>query len=158
MQLHIMNMAATEKRFLAAVCNLQYPPTVLLNRLSYIYPHYFYRNELAMQILIRLLTVSSLNKLYTIIRSTQLYVVHHYCFFNFRCLCNNCQTMPTLEESKCCQNTNVVDGKLEAENISCITEHDGFRANCLNIHVLEASYYDYVLQSGLPEENQRIHE
>lgn len=66
--------------------------------------------------------------------------------------------MPTLEESKCCQNTNVVDGKLEAENISCITKHDGFRANCLNIHVLEASYYDYVLQSGLPEENQRIHE
>ena len=56
------------------------------------------------------------------------------------------------------QNTNVVDGKLEEENISCITDHDGFRANCLNIHVLETSYYDYVLQSGLPEENQRIHE
>lgn len=77
---------------------------------------------------------------------------------NFRCLCNNCENMPTQTESKCCKSTNIVDGKIEAEDLSCITDHDGFQANCLNIHVLEVAYYDYVKEHGPREENQRIHE
>ena len=65
--------------------------------------------------------------------------------------------MRNLRESKCCQTTNVVDGRLEELDINCITEHEGFRVNCLNHHVLEVAYYDYVIQEGPREEHQRIH-
>ena len=76
------------------------------------------------------------------------------CLF-FRCQCGNCRVMRNLRESKCCQTTNVVDGRLEG--LACITEHEGFRVNCLNPHVLEVAYYDHVLQEGPREEHQRIH-
>ena len=78
-------------------------------------------------------------------------------YFLFRCQCNNCINMPTVIEAKCCQTTNVVDGKIE-ETSTCIPEHEGFISNCLNIHVMEVAYYDYVLTSGPLEEYQLIHQ
>ena len=78
--------------------------------------------------------------------------------FTCRCMCSNCSAMPTLKESKCCQTTNIVDGKIESEGLTCITEHEGFIVNCLNRYVLETSYYDYRLQNGPLEENQLVHE
>lgn len=66
--------------------------------------------------------------------------------------------MPSADERRCCLNTNVVDGKIQAAEINCITEHEGFQVNCLNVHVLETSYYDYVLERGPLEEDQEIHE
>ena len=66
--------------------------------------------------------------------------------------------MDTATEAKCCRTTNVVDGKVEVEGLNCIIEHEGFRVNCLNIHVLEVAYYDHVQQLGPPEEDQIIHE
>lgn len=64
--------------------------------------------------------------------------------------------MPTLKECKCCRDTNIVDGKIESEDLTCITEHDGFVGNCLNVHVLETSYYEFIQTEGLQEEP--IHE
>lgn len=72
--------------------------------------------------------------------------------FYFRCSC----PMPTLQESKCCHNTNIVDSKMESEQLHCITEHEGFIGNCVNIHVLETSYYEFIQSEGLHEEP--IHE
>lgn len=66
--------------------------------------------------------------------------------------------MPTVIENKCCRNTNIVDGKIEEEDLTCITDHEGFIVNCLNRHVLETSYYEYVQENGPLEENEHIHE
>lgn len=65
--------------------------------------------------------------------------------------------MPTLLESKCCQETNIVDGKIEEAGIQCITHHEGFEPNCLNIHVLETSFYEYLENNGPLEEHELIH-
>ncbi|KAL3876084.1 hypothetical protein ACJMK2_003691 [Sinanodonta woodiana] len=75
---------------------------------------------------------------------------------NLWCSCQHCMTMQTRSESKCCKDMNIVDGKMEEAGISCITEHDGFQANCLNEHVLETSYYEY-LEEHEPND-QSIHE
>ncbi|XP_060580322.1 P2X purinoceptor 7-like [Ruditapes philippinarum] len=74
------------------------------------------------------------------------------------CECGCCVNMPSANERKCCQSTNIVDGKAEAEGVPCITLHEGFQVNCLNIHVLETSYYEFVHDHGPREENQEIHE
>ena len=66
--------------------------------------------------------------------------------------------MPTALECKCCQTTNIVDGKIETEGIDCITEHEGFQVNCLNTHVLETSYYDHIIQNGPLQEGEMVHE
>lgn len=94
---------------------------------------------------------------YIILKESHFHSKHSW-LSDFRCLCGNCRSMPTLQEAKCCQTTNVIDGKLESEDIKCITHHDGFIANCLNIHVLETSYYEYVIKNGPLEEHQLIHE
>ncbi|XP_062580770.1 uncharacterized protein LOC134242685 [Saccostrea cucullata] len=74
------------------------------------------------------------------------------------CLCSNCVTMPTNAENKCCQRTNIVDAKIEEESLQCITQHEGFIANCLNRYVLETSFYEYIQESGPLEENEHVHE
>ncbi|XP_060573125.1 P2X purinoceptor 7-like [Ruditapes philippinarum] len=74
------------------------------------------------------------------------------------CECGCCIHMPTAHERKCCQSTNIVDGKAESEGVPCITLHEGFQVNCLNIHVLETSYYEFIHNNGPREENQEIHE
>ncbi|XP_060582264.1 P2X purinoceptor 7-like [Ruditapes philippinarum] len=72
------------------------------------------------------------------------------------CRCDQCIPMPTANECRCCRTMNIVDQK--TEGLQCITEHEGFQVNCLNIHVLETSYYEYVLDRGQLEEDQLIHE
>ncbi|KAH3720678.1 hypothetical protein DPMN_063582 [Dreissena polymorpha] len=66
--------------------------------------------------------------------------------------------MPTAHEIRCYQSTNIVDGKAEAEGVPCITLHMGFQVNCLNIHVLETSFYESIHDYGPREEGQKIHE
>ena len=78
--------------------------------------------------------------------------VHH------RCSCGNCALMPSIQQSKCCQETNIVDGKIEEAGISCITHHEGFHPNFLNIHVLEISYYEYLQDNGPLQDHEKIHE
>ena len=65
--------------------------------------------------------------------------------------------MDTAEESKCCLTTNIVDGKIEAENLTCITQHPGFRDNCCSVYVLETVFYTYVKDQGPPAEGQFLH-
>ncbi|KAK3107343.1 hypothetical protein FSP39_019788, partial [Pinctada imbricata] len=73
------------------------------------------------------------------------------------CSCKNCEIMQSVKECKCCRDTNIVDGKIEEAGISCITEHESFQVNCLNHHVLELSYYEYIEYNGPLEPDQMIH-
>ena len=66
--------------------------------------------------------------------------------------------METPRENKCCRHTNIVDGKIEENGLQCITDHEGFVVNCLNRHVLETSYYEYLQENGPLEENELIQE
>ena len=38
--------------------------------------------------------------------------------------------------------------KVEEGGHSCIIEHDGFQGNCLNLHVLEASFWEFLHENG----------
>ncbi|XP_033756771.1 P2X purinoceptor 7-like [Pecten maximus] len=68
------------------------------------------------------------------------------------CSCSFCFSMPTVEERKCCHDIDILQDKLE--NIECITQHEGFTANCLNMHVLETSFYEFAEEYGnVPQEN-----
>ena len=50
--------------------------------------------------------------------------------------------MPSAIESRCCREIGDIDEK--RGDLSCITMHDGFTANCLNRDVIEISIYEYV--------------
>ncbi|XP_069123457.1 P2X purinoceptor 7-like [Argopecten irradians] len=67
------------------------------------------------------------------------------------CSCSFCTPMPTSEERKCCHDMDILQEKLEG--IKCITQHEGFAANCLNIHVLETSFYEYAEENDVSQEN-----
>ncbi|XP_061185189.1 uncharacterized protein LOC133193246 [Saccostrea echinata] len=60
------------------------------------------------------------------------------------CSCKNCITMPTAKECKCCLFYAAIESRLEERGETCITEHEGFAANCLNRWVLETSFYEYL--------------
>nr|XP_034332376.1 uncharacterized protein LOC117691123 [Crassostrea gigas] len=57
------------------------------------------------------------------------------------CSCENCTIMPTARECKCCNFYTAIESRLEEASVKCITEHEGFVANCLNRWVLETSFY-----------------
>ncbi|XP_033725199.1 uncharacterized protein LOC117315163 [Pecten maximus] len=68
------------------------------------------------------------------------------------CSCSFCFSMPTVEERKCFHDIDILQDKLES--IECITQHEGFTANCLNMHVLETSLYEFAEEYGnVPQEN-----
>nr|XP_034302790.1 uncharacterized protein LOC117681611 [Crassostrea gigas] len=48
------------------------------------------------------------------------------------CSCENCTIMPTARECKCCKFYTAIESRLEEASVKCITEHEGFVANCLN--------------------------
>ncbi|KAL3868176.1 hypothetical protein ACJMK2_041009 [Sinanodonta woodiana] len=75
-----------------------------------------------------------------------------------QCSYGNCIHMETPRENKCCRHKNIVDGKIEENGLQCITDHEGFVVNCLNRHVLETSYYEYLQENGPLEENELIQE
>lgn len=57
--------------------------------------------------------------------------------------------MPSEEECLCCHEVQEVDERrAEQEAICCITQHDGFRPVCLNVHVLRVAYFQYRQQFG----------
>ena len=53
--------------------------------------------------------------------------------------------MPTEEECICCNEIESVQQKkgVSELNMSCITEHEGFAAVCLNVWVLQTAYFQY---------------
>ena len=58
--------------------------------------------------------------------------------------------MPTSRKSVCCCEIDVVIAKKEENNneISCIIDHEGFKSVCLNVWVLQTSYFNYRQQYG----------
>ena len=74
-----------------------------------------------------------------------------------RCVCERCQLMDTNEECLCCQEVAPISEKMEDKHLKCITEHDGFRGNCLNIDVLEVSMYEFIDRDGPLDDNEPIH-
>ncbi|XP_057714363.1 P2X purinoceptor 7-like [Corythoichthys intestinalis] len=69
-----------------------------------------------------------------------------------RCTCSNCVAMGTQIESRCCMERPQILTKMEEYRdqtdsaLSCMTEHPGFTANCLNQWVLEVAYLQYKQQ------------
>ena len=65
--------------------------------------------------------------------------------------------MPTAMECACCHQQEKVKRRSEQQpGITCITEHDGFSAVCLNEHVLQTAYYQYRQQYGrIDDEDNR---
>ncbi|KAL3836359.1 hypothetical protein ACJMK2_021792 [Sinanodonta woodiana] len=73
------------------------------------------------------------------------------------CLCSKCMLMTNQEENICCHSQPILEEKIEKCSSTCITNHEGFIANCLNIHVLETSFYEHVQENGRLRENDQIH-
>ena len=69
---------------------------------------------------------------------------------NARCKCGKCELMPLAEECVCCKEIEQVCGKMDeiGEDINCITEHEGFTAVCLNLWVIQTSYFQYRQRYG----------
>ena len=68
-----------------------------------------------------------------------------------RCQCSHCTLMPTYVERVCCTEINEITAKITDANnpsVTCITQHPGFNAVCLNIWVLQAAYYQYRQEYG----------
>ena len=59
------------------------------------------------------------------------------------CSCLECSIMPTLTESKCCQEFKSLLGDKLSNDIKCITQHPHFEDICLKRHILEASYIQH---------------
>ncbi|XP_021339917.1 uncharacterized protein LOC110441145 [Mizuhopecten yessoensis] len=74
------------------------------------------------------------------------------------CDCGHCEQMPTDLECRCCCSFNLCQYKMEQDNIKCITEHEGFQVNCLNRHVLELSFYEYLDNYGPIGDEEPGHE
>ena len=70
-----------------------------------------------------------------------------------RCGGGNCKSMPTKEECLCF--LSVIE--IHKTSVRCITSSLDFEVNCLEIDVLETSFYKYKETYGLPRENE-IHE
>ncbi|XP_061635875.1 uncharacterized protein LOC133481026 [Phyllopteryx taeniolatus] len=64
-----------------------------------------------------------------------------------RCSCGECHPQPAGLESVCCQDLSAVAERLTV-GMSCLIEHEGFEANCLNQYVLETSFWEYIQTNG----------
>ena len=77
-------------------------------------------------------------------------------YTDYRCLCGNCNCMPTRSECVCCRELMQTRNMSDEESAGCIINHPGFEAVCLNPHVLRASYNAYRLHHGaLPDDENR---
>lgn len=68
-----------------------------------------------------------------------------------RCECSHCDFMGTSAECICCKEISSVVAKIGEANdsdVSCIIEHPGFEAVCLNVWVLQAAYFQYRQHHG----------
>ena len=69
--------------------------------------------------------------------------------------------MPTVTECVCCCEIDRVVEKIESNHIhiSCITQHEGFNAVCLNQWVLQTAFYQFRQSHGsqIPVEDDATH-
>jgi hypothetical protein len=64
----------------------------------------------------------------------------------------HCIAMPTDDESVCCREITKVLQIVEefnSETTSCITQHPGFEAGCLNVWTLQIAYLQYRQHYGV---------
>ena len=69
--------------------------------------------------------------------------------------------MPSPRECVCCQEITAMSDKTKTSEseITCITDHEGFEAVCLNIWVLQVGFASYRYQYGTHGVGQEpIHE
>ena len=75
----------------------------------------------------------------------------------FRCVCGLCESMATEKECRCCLENDNVRAVVEdideedlesSQDITCVTQHPGFKAICLNRYSLDMSYYAYKQHYG----------
>ena len=50
---------------------------------------------------------------------------------------NNCCAMETVTESRCCRKIDEIAATIEAGEHSCITDHCGYRLDCLDVLLLQ---------------------
>lgn len=62
------------------------------------------------------------------------------------------------EECLCCHELAQVTEKIDSKNLKCITQHESFQGNCLNVDILEVSLYEFVERDGQIDDNEPIHE
>ncbi|XP_062597066.1 P2X purinoceptor 7-like [Saccostrea cucullata] len=74
------------------------------------------------------------------------------------CDCGSCEVMRTTVECICCTEISAVDNIRESSDLECITNHQTFIDNCLNLRVLEVSLYDYIQSEGPIDDNEPINE
>ncbi|XP_050399978.2 P2X purinoceptor 7-like [Patella vulgata] len=72
------------------------------------------------------------------------------------CSCGHCLQMQVPRDRKCCKDCLQCVEKMGQR--SCICQHEGFLAKCLNPHVLEVSFYEYIEQQGPVGDDEPIHE
>ncbi|XP_041371807.1 uncharacterized protein LOC121385267 [Gigantopelta aegis] len=86
---------------------------------------------------------------------------HVYDMFNPRdviaCSCNHCVPVPSKDGEFCCQMDSDIKRKMTSMRIQCITQHEGFLGNCLNLHVIEAAFYEFLENNGPLGSEQAIH-
>ncbi|XP_052707441.1 uncharacterized protein LOC128182739 [Crassostrea angulata] len=68
----------------------------------------------------------------------------------------NVETMTTVPECICCAEIPLIDEIRANSQIECITQHQAFIDNCLNIRVLEVSMYMYIQSQGPLDDNEPI--
>ena len=69
-------------------------------------------------------------------------------------VCDNCVAMTTSHENICCSEVDrVVEKKEEGSSaVSCIIDHEGFHSVCLDVWVLQKTYFNYRQHYGVAEE------
>ena len=74
-----------------------------------------------------------------------------FCYCNLG-VCGMCQLMLLVPESVCCHEIVQIWQKIEEQmevQMSCITEHPGFKSTCLDVWVLKTAYYAYRQQHSM---------
>ena len=79
-------------------------------------------------------------------------------FLSIRCECGSCEVMKTRAECVCCVEITATDHIRESCDLECITQHQSFIDNCLNVRVLEVSMYDFIQREGPLDDNEHINE
>ncbi|XP_052260163.1 uncharacterized protein LOC127864534 [Dreissena polymorpha] len=61
-------------------------------------------------------------------------------------------------ECKCCTEYPELMERMDEAGVKCITEHTGFKANCLHPDVIEVSFYEFLDVNGPIGDEEPIHE
>ena len=70
----------------------------------------------------------------------------------------SCGQFKTQAECVCCVEITATDHIRESCDLECITQHQSFIDNCLNVRVLEVSMYDFIQREGPLDDNEHINE